>query len=160
MFTNKHVIIAFIVAPILAILAWFAVGNLMGEKAAPAQEGQSYPLVEKSNCRYDSGVCHLENEDFRLALSYQDTPAGRELVLRSSHPLDGVALAVAVPGSEVPPGMMRAVDGQGMEWRLPVDSRPGLDQRIMLVASSGGSSYFADAATAFLQPREGMELTR
>ena len=28
MFTNKHVIIAMIVAPILSVLAWFAVGSL------------------------------------------------------------------------------------------------------------------------------------
>ena len=160
MFTNKHVIIALIVAPILSILAWFAVGNFTGEQATPARVGQSYPLLEKSNCRYDSGSCDLENEDFQLVLTYQDSLAGKQLVLRSSHPLEGVAMVVAAPEAEVAPDMMRAVDGQGLEWRLAVASRPSPEQRIRVVAQSGGSSYFADAATAFLQPKEGRQLTR
>ena len=31
MLRNRHVITALLVAPILAVLAWFAVGNLVGE---------------------------------------------------------------------------------------------------------------------------------
>jgi hypothetical protein len=30
MWKNKHVVVALIVAPILAILAWYAVGSLIG----------------------------------------------------------------------------------------------------------------------------------
>jgi hypothetical protein len=159
MFTNKHVVIAMIVAPILSILAWFAVGNMAGEKAEPAQAGQSYPLVEKSNCRYESGNCDLENEDFKLSLFYQDGASGPQLVLRSSHPLEGVVLAVGNPDSEVQPGAMRAADGQGLEWLQALEGRPGAAQRIRLAARADGSSYFADASTMFLQPKE-RELTR
>jgi len=154
MFTNKHVIIAMIVAPILSILAWFAVGNLSGEKPEAAQPGNAYPLVEKSNCRYESGACDLENEDFKLTLVYQNGLSGPQLVLRSSHPLEGVVLGVGLPGAEEVPGMMRAVDGQGLEWRLAIGAAPAPDERIRLVAMTGGSSYFADASTLFLQPRE------
>ena len=154
MFTNKHVIIAMIVAPILSVLAWFAVGNLTGEQAAPAQPGQSYPLVEKSNCRYASGLCDLQNEDFELTLSYEDGVSGPQLVLRSSHPLEGVVLGVGLPGAEEAPAVMRASDGQGLEWRLAIGGAPLPNERIRLVAMAGGSSYFADASTLFLQPRE------
>ena len=66
MFTNKHVIVALIVAPVLSVLAWYAVGSFTGEQPTPAEPGQSYPLVEKSNCRYPSGECELENEDFSV----------------------------------------------------------------------------------------------
>ena len=154
MFTNKHVIIAMIVAPILSVLAWFAVGNLTGEQAAPAQPGQSYPLVEKSNCRYASGLCDLQNEDFELTLSYEDGVSGPQLVLRSSHPLEGVVLGVGLPDAEEAPAVMRASDGQGLEWRLAIGGAPLPNERIRLVAMAGGSSYFADASTLFLQPRE------
>jgi hypothetical protein len=154
MFTNKHVIIAMIVAPILSVLAWFAVGSLTGEQAAPAQPGQSYPLVEKSNCRYASGLCDLQNEDFELTLSYEDGVSGPQLVLRSSHPLEGVVLGVGLPDAEEAPAVMRASDGQGLEWRLTIAAAPAPDERIRLVAMAGGSSYFADASTLFLQPRE------
>ena len=153
MFTNKHVIVAMIVAPILSILAWVAVGSFTGEQAAPAQSGQSYPLVAKSNCRYPSGACDLENEDLRLRLSAA-TEGGSELILSSSHPLDGVVLGVGEAEEETQPVTMRAVDGQGLEWRIELSAAPAPSQRIHLVAMAGGSSYFADAATAFLQPEE------
>ena len=156
MFTNKHVIIAMIVAPILSILAWVAVGSFTGEQAAPARAGQSYPLVAKSNCRYPSGACDLENEDLRLRLSAA-TEGGSELNLSSSHPLDRVVLGVGEAEEETQPVMMRPVDGQGLEWRLELGTSPRFDQRIRLVAMAGGSSYFADAATAFLEPRENRE---
>jgi hypothetical protein len=152
-FTNKHVITALIVAPVLAVLAWFAAGQLAGEVPQLAVPGQSYPLLAKSNCRYPSGACDLENEEFHLRLA-ATTGGGNELLLISSHPLDGVVLGVALPEEETAPLKMRAVDGRGLEWRLPLGSAPGPAQRIRLVAMAGGSRYFADAATAFLQPQD------
>ena len=154
MFTNKHVIIAMIVAPILSILAWFAVGYFTGEQPKAAQSGQSYPLIEKSNCRYPSGACDLENEDFKLQMSYQDDVAGSHLVVRSSHPLESIVLGLGAAGSDVPPSAMRAADGQGLEWRIALEGKPTPDQRIRLVARAAGSSYFAEAGTLFLQPKE------
>ena len=151
-FTNKHVIIAMIVAPILAVLAWFAVGQLGAEKPQAAKPGSSYPLVEKSNCRYASGSCDLQNEDFRLILVYKDGASGPQMVLTASHPLEGVVLAVGPADQTDQPAPMRATDGQGLEWALVLAARPAAEERIRLVARAGGSSYFADAATAFLQP--------
>ena len=152
-FTNMHVDIALIVTPVLAVLAWFATGKLAGERPHKAVPGTSYPLVEKSNCRYPSGACDLQNEQFRLRLA----PLGegsRELVLIASHALDGVVMGVGLPDEETQPVAMRAVDGQGLEWRLVLGSQPRPEQRIRLVAMAGGSSYFADAATAFLQAED------
>ena len=160
MFTNKHVIIAMIVAPILSILAWMAVGAFTGEKAQPAQSGSSYPLVEKSNCRYDSGVCDLENEDFKLSLAFQEGVSGQQLVLHASHPLEGVVISVAGPDDKAQPDAMRAADGQGLEWRKALDARPGPEQRIRLVARAAGTSYFGEAGTLFLQPSDRMKLQR
>lgn len=160
MFTNKHVIVALIVAPILSVLAWIAVGNMIGEKPAPAKAGQTYPLVEKSNCRWQSGACNLENEDFELVLSYREASTGRQLLLQSSHALEGVALGVGAEDGEGQPQMMRAVDGQGLEWLITLPQRPDPQQRIRLVARSGGSTWFADASTAFLQPAERAQLQR
>ena len=153
MFTNKHVIIAMIVAPILAVLAWIAVGQLSGEQPHVAQEGASYPLIEKSNCRYESGACDLQNEDFKLRLTLQEGAAGPEFLLTASHPLEGVVLAVASAGVEPQPAPMRASDGQGLQWRIALGAVPGPEDRIRLVARAAGSSYFAEASTTFLQPR-------
>lgn len=154
-FTNKHVVIAMIVAPVLAVLAWLAAGQFAGEKPRPAEPGQSYPLVEQSNCRYPSGACDLENEDFRITLAAGEGMLATELSLRSSHPLDGVVLGIGEPEGETAPEPMRALDGQGLEWRLALGRLPARTERIRLVAMAGGSSYFADAATAFLQNDDG-----
>ena len=152
MLTNKHVIIAMIVAPILSVLAWIGVGQLAGEKPHAARPGQSYPLVEKSNCRYESGACDLQNEDFKLRLTLQTTGAGAEMVLTASHPLEGAVIGIGPPDAESQPATLRATDGQGLEWRLAVAGAPGPEERIRLVARAGESSYFGDAATTFLQP--------
>ena len=160
MFTNKHVIVAMIVAPILAVLAWIAVGNLKGEKPAPAQVGQSYPLVEKSNCRYPSGFCDLQNEEFKLRLTVQEGAAGQQMVLTATHQLEGVVLSVSRSEEDQPPSAMRAVDGQGLEWRIALGGMPEKDERIRLVARADGSSYFGEASTLFLQPKDGPQVQR
>jgi hypothetical protein len=154
MFTNKHVIIAMIVAPVLAILPWIAVGQFAGERPQSARPGQSYPLVEKSNCRYESGTCDLQNEDFKLRLTFEQAAGNGEFILSASHPLQGVLLGVGAGGEAGQPATMRASDGQGLEWRLAVGGRPGPEQRVHLVARAGDSSYFGEAATTFLQPEQ------
>lgn len=151
--TNKHVVIALIVAPVLAVLAWFAAGQLTGERPRAAAPGQSYPLLERSNCRWPSGACDLRNKEFNLRLMPVEE-GSRELVLISSHPLDGAVLGIGLPDEDSLPVMMRAVDGQGLEWRLVLDSDPLPAQRIRLVAMAGGTSFFGDAATTFLQPQD------
>ena len=82
-FKNKHLVVAMLVAPILAILAWYAIDVLVGEKPRPAEEGQSYPLAEKPNCRYGSGACGLKNADFELQLSTR--PMGPDRGSRALH---------------------------------------------------------------------------
>jgi hypothetical protein len=151
--TNKHVVIAMIVAPILAVMAWFAAGQFAGETPQAAVPGQSYPLVEKSNCRYPSGACDVENEGLRLRLTAGEA-GGNELLLTSSHPLDGVVLGVGSADEETEPAAMRAADGQRLEWRLQLGAAPLPVQRIRLVALAAGSSYFADVGTTFLQPQD------
>ncbi len=153
MFGNRHLVVALLVAPLLALLAWFAVGNLVGERAAPAQAGQSYPLVARSNCRYESGQCDLENEDLKLSLRY-DSAYGGALELRASHTLDTVLLAVGVAGSDPGPRQMQPLGGDGREWRLQLLQRPDAGAQLRLVAAAGGARYFAETTTHFLQQQE------
>ena len=147
---NKHVIVAMLVAPLLAILAWFAVGQFAGEKPHAALPGQSYPLVEQSNCRYDSGACDVENEDVRFRLTLVQSGSALELHLSSSLPLEGVLLAVTVAGMGNKPAGMAAVDADGKLWRLALAELPRKDGRLRIAARSAGSNYYADVATSFL----------
>ena len=148
---NKHVLIATLTAPVLALVSYYGIGALFGEKPQPAEAGQSYQLVEKPNCRYSSGLCGLKNVDFELTLSFE--PLGNDrllLKLISETPLDGVKLALVENATdEDKPRDMLATADDGLNWsldiKLPVPER----DRLHLVASSMQTLYFGDVATKF-----------
>jgi hypothetical protein len=67
--TNKHFVVALIVAPILAIISYFAVDKLVAPEPIAAQAGENFPLVARSNCRWESGKCTLANGDFKVHIA-------------------------------------------------------------------------------------------
>lgn len=149
--TNKHTIIAMLVAPVLAILGYFTLDVLVGEKPKPALEGQSYPLAEKPNCRYASGLCELKNGEFELQLATRALGADRvALTLQSVVPLEGVMVALVEDvGGDAPPVPMEPLGPDGLAWSLEMPRPDAERHRLRLAASSGGSIYFGDAATDF-----------
>jgi len=148
---NKHVLIATMMAPVLALIAYFGVNALVGEKPHVAEAGQSYVLVEKPNCRHSGGICGLKNGDFELSLSFEWLDNGRMLLeLESAHALDGVLLAlVESEASEDPPVDMRPVGNDGLAWTLDVAHPDPDSHRLRLVASANQALYFGDIATKF-----------
>jgi hypothetical protein len=50
--------------------------------------------------------------------------------------------------------MMRATDGQGLQWRLAMARIPTTEERIRLIARADGSSYYAEASTLFMAEPE------
>ena len=74
----------------LALIAWFAVDHLVGERPQAARAGASYPLVEMPGCRYAGGDCELKNEDFMLSIDVIETADGNGvLTLESAFALEG-----------------------------------------------------------------------
>lgn len=155
---NRHLLIATLVAPLLALMAYFSVDYLFGEKPLSAVSGQSYPLVEKPGCRYGSGHCGLKNGDFELELRVAPGYGTRAtLMLRSVFPLEGVKVAVVDEGAPEPePLAMQAQDSEGLLWSLPIRQPDPQRDRLRLVASSRQSLYFGDVSTAFTQPEPGV----
>jgi hypothetical protein len=146
---NRHVIIALLVTPVLAVLAWIGVGQLAGEKPAPAAPGRAYPLVEQPNCRYASGACDLRNAELelRIILSAGSEP---QVTVTSSHPLERVQLALAVGGgNDLPGDLVPAGDGR---WEGRLRTRPAAGDRLRLVARGAGAFYYGEVATAFARP--------
>jgi hypothetical protein len=150
---NKHVLVASLVAPVLALIAWFAVDYLFGEKPHAAVEGASYALVEKPDCRWESGHCGLKNNDFELTIGFERLPGGRlRLQLDSVYPLDGVVLALSLDDRETqPPQAMRPASPDGLRWTLDTAPIRAGEERVRLVAASGGVDYFGEASTAFMR---------
>jgi hypothetical protein len=65
--------------------------------------------VEKSNCRWSSGECHLENADFLFKLTVVGTQTPTLTVL-ASHPVDGLLVSVGSDPDASPDPMQIAAD--------------------------------------------------
>lgn len=91
---NKHMILAMFVAPVLAIIAYFSVDHMVSEKPQAAQQGGTYKLAAKSNCRYQSGNCTLKNGDVEVHIRAQHiTDKEIELTMHSELPIQQVVIS-------------------------------------------------------------------
>ena len=151
MFKNKHVVIAMLVAPVLAIMAWFAVDYFVGERPHAAKPGSAYTLIAKSNCRYASGQCDLENADFKLSIRPGMVSASSvALTLSASHELQSAAVGLVDGDDAQAPAPMTQTDDAGTEWQGLLPS-PGSDEsRIRLAVTANGATWYAEVPVVFI----------
>ncbi len=162
MFKNKHIIVALLVAPVLAIIAYFAVDYMVAERPHAAQADATYKLVAKPNCRYPSGACELKNGEFELTLK----PAGAigdQMTLRveASFPLSMASLGVAsAPGESTSPIALAADDAEGRLWSTTI-ATPKLDEAAFQIAVvADRSRFYAEVPTVFLAADDGPDWSR
>ncbi len=155
MWKNKHVVVALLVAPLLSIMAWYAVGNLVGEKPESAQEGKTYKLVARSNCRYASGSCDLHNADFKLLIEPEMLAASSvALTLTSSHELQSAVLGLVSGASAPQPAPMTRTADDGTEWQGLVPRPRSPDDRIRIAVTAQGATWYAEVPTIFLETED------
>jgi hypothetical protein len=152
MFKNKHVVVAMLVAPVLSIMAWFAIGYFLGERPHAAKEGATYKLIAKSNCRYDSGQCDLENSDFKISIRPTSVAADSvQLELISVTPLQSATLGLVDNGAPAAPSAMRATTGDAIHWATRIDRPNGASATIRVAVTAGGSAWYAEIPVIFLR---------
>lgn len=156
MWKNMHVAVAMIVAPILAILAWFGVGYLVGEEAQVAEPGGAYPLVARSNCRWESGECELVNNELKMTILPLELGAQyTRLSLDSEIPLTQATFALLSNGDEVvakaeqDPSPDAAAQ---MTVTIPAFADPEAKLRVAVTVQE--SLYFAEVPVVFMRPEE------
>ena len=151
MIKDKHVIVAMLVAPILAIIAWFGVDQIVAEKPQVLEAGGTYSLLARSNCRYDSGRCDMENADVEVSLLPAVLDNGLvEMTLQSSVSLQGAALSVVEGGAEIAPTPMAQVDDNGLQWmtQFPL---PGAEQAAIRIAvRTQDATLYTEVPTVFI----------
>jgi len=150
-FRNKHLIIATMMAPILALVSYFGINALLSETPHAAEAGQSYQLLEKPNCRRSGGDCGLKNSDFELNLS-AEWPTEYQLLmtLRSVHPLSGVLVELVENETDQnQPVNMRPMSADGLLWSVDMAHSNLENHRLHLVASAGEALYFGDISMKF-----------
>ncbi|WP_261816182.1 hypothetical protein [Vibrio gallicus] len=153
MFKNKHFIIAMVVTPILASIAYFGVDMALSEKPHAAKEGESYKLISKSNCRYTSGLCDMENGEFKVQFrSEQLTDKTLTLSLTSKFPITGIAVALAdsTASSEQKPTDMTATNDTQKNWSVQLPSQDIDTKKLRVAIKADSNLYFGEAETKFV----------
>lgn len=145
-----------LVAPILAVMAYFATDHFVGEKPHKAIEGQQYPLVAKSNCRYASGLCTLQNGELKLKLSATDGDNGiLGLQLESNYALQGAKIALSYEGMDGQPEEMLNKDSKGQAWSIKLPDNTRQTEQLRLVVLAQNSVYFAETGMLFMEKENG-----
>lgn len=157
---NKHLIMAMFTAPALAVIAYFAVDHVVSETPHAAVQGSSYKLAAKSNCRYKSGICTLENGDVKVNLHAETTADNRlELSLISVMPLQSVIVSLADDIDSTEAMAMIATTEQPVVWSASIDMMPTEKSVLRLALSISDTLYYAETTTVFIDyetsfPRE------
>lgn len=151
-FQNKHVKLAMLISPGLAIVAYVAVDYAVSERPAAASRGRSYPLAAKSNCRYTSGLCTLKNGDVELKI--RATPLGSNrftLKMTSELSVEKAILSFSNGKKFSEPKAMERASERGLEWsfELALDEPSGGQMR--LAVTIAGAAYFAETSAIFVQ---------
>ncbi|MGK0499948.1 MAG: hypothetical protein ACJAYG_001593 [Oceanicoccus sp.] len=152
MFKNKHLVSAFIVAPMLAIGAYFVTDYVVSEQPHKEQIGSSYPLLQLPNCRYPSGKCGLKNGNFKVVVTGRSDSSGELLLtVNSFFALESVYVSV-VPDKDdvVGPTTMQPIDESNKQFQVALHADKPTEQFLRLVVNSGGAAYYAETAMPFL----------
>ena len=139
------------VAPALAVIAYFAVDQVVSEEPHSAIQGSSYMLVAKSNCRYKSGICTLENGDVEVKLRVENLAHNQVLVLLSSvlpvkNPI--ISLVDELDSSEPKP-MILSTEQPGV-WSATLYKTPVEGSILRLALNISGTYYYAETTTVFI----------
>jgi hypothetical protein len=153
MFKNKHFILAVIITPILAVIAYFGVDLAVSEKPHAAKKGESYKLISKSNCRYTSGLCDMENGEFKIKFRSESlSQQGWEISMTSKHALQGVIVSVVANESEQgQPIDMVANDTENRSWVATLPPPSSKDYLLRVATELDGALYYGDTTTEFVK---------
>jgi len=150
-FTNKHLVVALLVAPVLAITSYIGVDFMLAESPHKAEVGQSYALTNKPNCRYSSGVCELVNGDMKIRVLPIVTQEGYvTLSLDSDVPLQQILMSSAsTQNMQHKPVFGRSLGEHGKRWKVTL-YHPEPEQPIRLAVVAQGVKYFSLVSSQFI----------
>lgn len=148
---NKHIVLAMFVAPVLAIIAYFATDHIVSEKPHQALQGQSYKLAANPNCRYQSGQCTLQNGDLRVTVRVERiTDAAIKLILQSNMPVQYALASFADEHTDPQPTTLyRAAEDSNM-WNAEFTMVDAETSTLRLALEISDSVFYAETPTVFI----------
>ena len=148
---NKHVILAMFVAPVLAIIAYFATDHIVSEKPHKAEQGNSYKLAAKSNCRYQSGQCTLHNGDVQVHVRVERvTDSVVKLIVQSSTPVTNALASLSETDAETQPKTLYPAATEENTWNAEFNSPDVANSSLRLVLEISDSIFYAETPAVFI----------
>ena len=148
---NKHLVVAMLVAPVLAIIAYFAVDHVVSEKPQLAGQGKSYKLAAKSNCRYQSGGCTLVNGDVEIYVRVQRaTDALIELTVESNLPAQRVLASFTGGNESDEPVVLQSYAPEKTVWNATFATVDPENSHLRLALELGGAAFYAETPAVFI----------
>lgn len=149
-FQNKHVVTAMILAPILAISSYYLVDLAVKEQPKKAVAGAAYKLIAKSNCRFNSGVCDLENGGFKSTIKISNDDGKQTLILTSVNVLQNASVGFKTrSGSELGPLALVASDSTGKKWITAINVLADETTYMRVALSANGAHYYSETTMGF-----------
>lgn len=150
-FKNKHLVLAMFVAPVLAIIAYFAVDSFLSEKPHQARQGESYKLAAKSNCRYQSGLCTLQNGDVKVHVRIERLSDSLiRMFLSSNMPVQNVLAAFVTESSENEPVSLYRDDLNENTWTASIEVTEPENSTMRLAMELSGTLFYAETPAVFI----------
>lgn len=151
MFKNKHMTTAMIVAPLLAIISYFATDYIVSDIPVSANQGETYSMVARSNCRYQSGQCTFRNGDLEVKFQLvQDEMGQNVLKAQSSHPLQGAQIAlVGAENNDVQPVRLSQSDDSGERWLVPIQGSVDDKKELRVAMLANATTFYGSSETTF-----------
>ncbi|WP_456375814.1 hypothetical protein [Thiolapillus sp.] len=136
--SNRHVKLAIILAPMLAIGAYILTGIYLDERIENRPLADK-PLKLQPDCHLLSDVCELLHREIAVNIAVENKEGKTLLYLSASTPVKGVLVAFA----DTPPQAMFN-RGDPEKWVLPVTQDISAGSRLKLVISGEKKRYFAE----------------
>ena len=150
-FKNKHLVLAMFVAPVLAIIAYFAVDSFLSEKPHQARQGESYKLAAKSNCRYQSGLCTLQNGDVQVSVRIERLSDSLiRMFLSSNMPVQNVLAEFVKESSESEPVSLYRDDLNENTWTASIEVTEPENSTMRLAMELSGTLFYAETPAVFI----------
>jgi len=148
---NKHLILAMFVAPLLAIIAYFSVDYIVSEKPRAAQQGGTYKLAAKSNCRYQSGVCTLKNGDIEVKLHARRIDERMvELNMYSEFPIQNAIISYVAGEFTSEPVAMNTESAAAGDWYVTLELSDPENSQLRMALSIADAMYYAETTAVFI----------
>ncbi len=136
------------ITPLLAIAGYYLADRTLAEPPAAMEPGRSYPLIARSNCRYQSGFCTLVNGDVKLTVTSRRLDGNRFLLtLASEQPLERALIALnGAIGAETPKSMTQ----NGNVWKNELIITDPATTQLRMAFGLNGAHFYAETSAIFV----------